>query len=209
METIMSETVTLTAAARDRVGKGASRALRRTGRVPAVIYGAGQHPAAIHIEEKALVKALETGHFMTTVFAIEHPGGTERAIPKDVQFNVVTDRPEHVDFLRVAADSRLRVMVPVRIADEDASPGIKRGGVVNMVRHEVELWVAADAIPEEIVVSLKGLDVGDSVHISAVTLPAGAAPTITDRDFTIATIAAPSGLRSEEAAAAAEGEAKA
>lgn len=198
----MSETVTLTAAARDRVGKGASRALRRTGRVPAVIYGAGQAPAAIHIEEKALVKALETGHFMTTVFAIEHPGGTERAIPKDVQFNVVTDRPEHVDFLRVAADSRLRVMVPVRVVDEDASPGVRRGGVVGLVRHEVELWVSADAIPEELAVSVKGLDVGESVHISAVTLPEGATPVIADRDFTIATIAAPSGLKAEEAAAA-------
>ncbi|MFN3287236.1 MAG: 50S ribosomal protein L25/general stress protein Ctc [Sphingomonadaceae bacterium] len=201
----MSETVTLTAAARDRVGKGASRALRRTGRVPAVIYGAGQPPAAIHIEEKALVKALETGHFMTTVFAIEHPGGTERAIPKDVQFNVVTDRPEHVDFLRVAADSRLRVMVPVRVVDEDASPGVRRGGVVGLVRHEVELWVSADAIPEELVVSVKGLDVGESVHISAVTLPEGATPVITDRDFTIAAIAAPSGLKAEEAAAAEAG----
>jgi len=206
----MSDTVTLTADARDRVGKGASRALRRTGRVPAVIYGAGQPATAIHLEEKRLMKALETGHFMTTIFEIAHPGGSERAIPKDVQFNVVTDRPEHVDFLRVSADSRVRVMVPVRVVDEDASPGIRRGGVVNMVRHEVELDVRSDAIPEDIVISLKGLDVGDSVHISAVTLPEGATPTITDRDFTIATIAAPSGLKSEEAAAAAtEGEAKA
>ena len=204
----MSDTVTLTADARDRVGKGASRALRRTGRVPAVIYGAGQPATAIHLEEKRLVKALETGHFMTTVFEIVHPGGTERVVPKDVQFNVVTDRPEHLDFLRIAADSRIRVMVPVRVTDEELSPGIRRGGVVNMVRHEIELDVRADAIPEDIAISLKGLDVGDSVHISAVALPEGAMPTITDRDFTIATIAAPSGLKSEEAAAA-EDEAKA
>lgn len=196
----MSEAVTLKADARE-AGKGAARALRRTGRVPAVIYGAKGAPVAIHIEEKNLVKVLHTGHFMTTLFRIEHPGGVEQAIPRDLQLHVVSDRPVHVDFLRVSADTRVTVMVPVRFTDEEASPGIKRGATLNIVRHEIELECAADHIPEDIEISLAGRDVGESIHISAVTLPEGAKPVI-DRDFTIATIAVPSALRSADDAAA-------
>ena len=200
----MSDALTLAASARDRAGKGASRALRRTGRVPAVIYGAGETATGIHLEEKVLVKHLSTGHFLNTRFAIELDGATHLTLPRDVQFHPVTDRPIHVDFLRLGVGSRITVAVPVRFVDEELSPGIKRGATINVVRHEIELVCDADNIPEEIVISLKGRDVPDSIHISSIVLPAGATPAITDRDFTIATIAAPSAMRSAEDAAPVE-----
>lgn len=203
----MSDVLTLKAEARPRAGKGASRAMRREGRVPAVIYGNKQEPLAIHVEEKRLAKLLQTGHFMNSVLEIEVDGATHRALPRDVQFHPVTDRPMHVDFLRVAADSLITVNVPVRFENEGASPGLKRGGVLNVVRHEIELRCPADSIPDDIVVDVAGFDVGESIHISAVKLPRGV-ETVIDRDFTIATIAAPSGLKSQEAAEA-DAEAKA
>lgn len=194
----MSDQLTLSAETRDRAGKGASRALRREGRVPAVIYGNNQEPETIHVEEKALVKALGTGHFMNSVVEIDIAGKKTRTLPKDVAFHVVNDRPLHVDFLRISKDAKVEVAVPVHFANEDASPGLKRGGVLNIVRHELELVCDADKIPEEITIDVTGYDVGDSIHISNVTLPAGAASAITDRDFTIATIVAPSALKSSE-----------
>jgi large subunit ribosomal protein L25 len=196
----MSDVLTLAAEPRARIGKGASRAARREGRVPAVIYGAGEPPLSIHLEEKTLAKQIASGHFMTSVVEIQVDGAAHRALPRDVQYHPVTDRPIHVDFLRVAADTMVAVEVPVRFVNEEASPGLKRGGVLNIVRHEVELRCPAAEIPEELVVDLTGFEVGDSIHISVVTLPAGAKPTI-ERDFTIATLVAPSGLKSEEAAA--------
>ena len=201
----MSVVLTLAAEARDRAGKGASRAVRREGRVPAVIYGNKEAAVSIHVEEKRLVKLLSTGHFMNSVVEIELDGKTHRTLPRDVQFHPVTDRPIHVDFLRVSANALITVNVPVRFENEAASPGLKRGGVLNVVRHEVEVKVPANAIPDDIVVDVTGFDVGDSIHISAVKLPKNVTPVI-DRDFTIATIAAPSGLKSQEAAEeAAEG----
>lgn len=200
----MSDVLTLPAEARAKVGKGASRAVRRQGRVPAVVYGGGEAPLAIHVEEKLLMKQLETGHFMNSVVEIELDGVRHRTLPRDVQFHVVTDRPVHADFLRITADSTVTVEIPVRFVNEPASPGLKRGGVLNVVRHEVEVRVPADRIPEELVVDLTGFDIGASIHISSVALPEGARPVI-ERDFTIATIVAPSGLKSEEAAS--EGEA--
>lgn len=194
----MSETLKLAAELRDKAGKGASRAVRRTGRVPAVIYGAGQPATPIHVEEKLLVRQLSGGHFMNSVVEIELDGQVIRTLPRDVQFHVVTDRPIHVDFLRVAAGSTITVAVPVHFVDEDKSPGMKRGAVLNIVRHEVQVDCAPDAIPGELTISLAGRDVGDSIHISAVTLPAGVVPHIHDRDFTIATLVAPSALKSEE-----------
>ena len=194
----MSEQLTLTAETRDRAGKGASRELRNSGRVPAVVYGANQEPLGIHVEEKVLAKMLSTGHFMNSVVMIDAGGKTTRTLPKDVQFHPVTSRPVHVDFLRIGEHSKVTVAVPVRFVDEEESPGIKRGAVLNIVKHDVELSVDAAEIPDDIEISLKGLDVGDSIHISAVTLPKGATPTITDRDFTIATIVAPSALKSDE-----------
>lgn len=202
----MSEQLTLSAETRDRAGKGASRAMRRQGRVPAVIYGDKQEPLSIHIEEKALVKLLNTGFFMNSVVMVDVGGKANRTLPKDVQFHPVTDRPLHVDFLRISEHAKVTVGVPVKFVNEEASKGLKRGGVLNIVRHELELVCDAASIPDEIEIDLAGLDIGDSIHISNVTLPGSAKSVIEDRDFTIATVVAPSGVKAEaaEAAAAAE-----
>ena len=200
----MSETLTLSAETRDRAGKGASRALRREGRVPAVIYGGNEEPVTIHLEEKALVKALGTGHFFNSIVELTVGGATLRTLPKDVAFHPVNDRPLHADFLRLAKDAVVHVNVPVVFANEAASPGLKKGGVLNIVRHELELVCAPDAIPDDIVIDVTGREVGDSIHISHVALPAGVTSAITDRDYTIATIVAPSALKSEAGEAAAE-----
>ncbi|MEA3063752.1 MAG: large subunit ribosomal protein [Sphingomonadales bacterium] len=204
----MSEQLTLSAETRERVGKGASRAMRREGRVPAVVYGNKEEPLAVHVEEKALMKMLGTGHFMNSVVMVDVAGGpTARTLPKDVQFHPVTDRPLHVDFLRISEHSKVHVNVPIKFVGEDRSRGLKRGGVLNSVRHELELVCDAAEIPDEIEIDLAGLDIGDSLHFSAVTLPRGVESAITDRDFTIATIVPPSGLKMEaEDAAAAEAE---
>ena len=194
----MSDQLGLAAETRDRVGKGASRALRRQGRVPAVIYGNNQEPASVHLEEKALVKALMTGHFMNSVVTV----AGVRTLPKDVTFHPVTERPVHVDFLRIGEHTTVHVQVPVVFTDEEESPGLKAGGTLNIVRHELELVVDAADIPSEISISLRGKNVGDSIHISEVTLPQGATSAIEDRDFTIATLAIPSAMRSETDAAA-------
>ena len=203
----MSEQLTLSAETRERAGKGASRHLRREGRVPAVIYGNNEDPLSIHVEEKALVKALSGGHFMNSVVMIDAGAAPVRTLPKDVQFHPVTDRPLHVDFLRISEHAKVHVDVPIHFVDEDKSKGIKRGGVLNQVRHELELICDAAEIPDEIRVSLAGMDIGDSLHISQVKLPAGTESAITDRDFTIATIVSPSvyKVEAEDAVAAAEG----
>src|SRR5437868_7243154 len=200
----MSEQLTLSAETRERAGKGASRALRREGRVPAVVYGNNEEPLSVHLEEKALVKALSSGHFMNSVVMIDAGGTPARTLPKDVQFHPVTDRPLHVDFLRISEHAKVHVDVPIHFVDEDKSKGIKRGGVLNQVRHDLELICDAAEIPEEIVISLAGLDIGDSLHISAVALPKGVESAITDRDFTIATIVPSSGVQSEASDAAAD-----
>ncbi len=204
----MSDQLTLSAEPRERAGKGASRALRREGRVPAVIYGNNQEPETIHLEEKALIKALMTGHFSNSIVEVTVGGTTTRTLPKDVAFHPVSDRPLHVDFMRLAKDATVHVEVPVVFANEEASPGLKRGGVLNIVRHELELICDSARIPDEISIDVTGFDIGDSIHISNVTLPDGATSAITDRDFTIATIVAPSGLKSQEGdTTKAEGEA--
>jgi large subunit ribosomal protein L25 len=190
----MSESLTLSAETRDRVGKGASRALRREGRIPAVIYGNKEEPQSIHLAERELMKLLGTGHFMNSVVMVNG----ERTLPKDVTFDVVSDRPVHVDFLRISEHASVHVNVPIVFTDEEESAGITRGGVLNVVRHELELIVDAADIPDQIEISLKGVELGDSIHISAVALPRGATSAITDRDFTIATIVAPSALKSSE-----------
>jgi large subunit ribosomal protein L25 len=200
----MSEQLTLAAETREQVGKGASRSLRREGRVPAVVYGNKQEPLAIHVEEKALMRLLMTGHFMNSVVMIENGKTPIRTLPKDVTFDVVTDRPLHADFLRIGEHTTVHVNVPVVFTDEEESRGIKRGGVLNVVRHELELICDAADIPSEITISLKGTDVGDSVHISQVKLPKGTKSAIDDRDFTIATLIAPSALKSEAVEQAAE-----
>jgi len=194
----MSDQLTLSAEVRERAGKGASRALRREGRVPAVIYGNNEEPTLVHVEEKLLNKLLGTGHFFNSVVMMEVNGKAVRTLPKDVEFHPVTDRPLHADFLRVGEHTTVSVNVPVVFANEAASPGLKRGGVLNIVRHEVELICDAAEIPDDLVVDLTGFEVGDSIHISAVKLPKGAKTAIDDRDFTLATIVAPSSLKSEE-----------
>jgi len=194
----MSDALTLPAEARERAGKGASRVLRREGRVPAVIYGGKEEPTPIHVEAKELVRQLGTGHFMNSIVMIEIGGKQVRTLPKDVCLHPVTDRPLHVDFLRLAKDAKIHVAVPVVFVNEDDSPGLKKGGVLNVVRHELELVCESDKIPGEIELNLAGLDIGDSIHISHVTLPEGSASAITDRDFTIATIVAPSAMKQTE-----------
>ena len=191
----MSDALTLPAEMRERAGKGASRALRRDGRVPAVIYGGKEEPTTIHVEEKELVKLLMTGHFMNSIVEVTVDGKKTRTLPKDVALHPVSDRPVHVDFLRLAKGAKIDVNVPVVFTNEEESPGLKKGGVLNVVRHELELICEADKIPGEIEIDVTGLEVGDSVHISAVTLPAGSESAITDRDFTIATVVAPSALK--------------
>jgi large subunit ribosomal protein L25 len=192
----MSEALNLPAEARERAGKGASRAIRREGRTPAVIYGGKEEPTLIHVEEKELVRQLMTGHFMNSIVNIEIGGKTVRTLPKDVAFHPVTDRPTHVDFLRMTGDSMVEVLVPVVFTNEEASPGLKKGGVLNIVRHELELLCPNADIPEEIEIDVTGKEIGDAIHISEVTLPKGVKSVITDRDFTIATLIAPSGLKS-------------
>ena len=208
----MSDALTLPAELRERAGKGASRELRRDGRVPAVIYGGKEEPLAIHVEAKELARQLGSGHFMNSIVMVEVGGKAVRVLPKDVALHPVTDRPLHADFLRLAKDASIHVEVPVVFVNEEASPGLKRGGVLNVVRHELELVCESDKIPDDIQIDVTGLDVGDSIHISQVNLPAGSASAIIDRDFTIATVVAPSGMRSEaaegEVEAGAEGEAE-
>lgn len=196
----MSDQMTLAAEARDRVGKGASRLLRRQGRVPAVIYGQNQTPAAIHLEEKALVRALSTGHFMNTVVTV----GGVRTLPKDVAFDVVTDRPVHVDFLRIGEHTAVTVAVPIVFVDQDQCEGLEAGGVLNITAHELELVVDASDIPSELTVSLKGRAVGESIHLSDLTLPAGAKATHDDPAFLIATIVPPTVPTAADEAADAE-----
>lgn len=204
----MSEQLTLPAETRGRAGKGASRALRRDGRVPAVIYGEKKEPLSIHVEEKLLTKMLHTGHFMNSVVMVDVAGTANRTLPKAVDFHPVSSRPIHVDFLRIGEHTKVTVAIPVRFDNEDDSPGLKRGGVLNVVQHEIELVCDAAHIPDELHVDLTGLEIGDSIHISQVKLPDGVVPAIEDRDFTVATIVAPSAMKSEEdeAAATAEGE---
>lgn len=202
----MSEALTLPAETRERAGKGASRALRRDNRIPAVIYGGKEEPLMIHLEQKELVRQLMTGHFMNSIVMIEIGGKSVRVLPKDVAFHPVTDVPTHVDFLRLSKDAKIEVEIPVVFVNQEASPGLKKGAVLNVVRHELVLMCVSDKIPDEIEIDVTGLEVGDSIHISSVKMPEGSEVQF-DRDYTVATIVAPSALRSkDDVTAAAEGE---
>mgnify|MGYP001826304328 CR=1 FL=1 len=194
----MAKPVLLEAKARDRAGKGAARAVRREGRVPAVIYGDKKDPQLISLDYRDTWKHIQTGRFLATLVDVDVDGDKVRASPRDVQFDPVRDFLSHVDFLRLGKGARIAVSGPCNFLNEEESPGIRRGGVLNVVRYDIEVYCPADAIPEEFEVDLTGLDIGDGVHISAVKLPEGIEPTISDRDFTICTIAAPAGLQSEE-----------
>jgi large subunit ribosomal protein L25 len=198
----MAETKKLAASVRSGTGKGAARSVRREGRIPAVIYGGGEAPQPISLDRKTATQLIYAGHFLTTIFDLDVDGKSERVIPRDYQLDVVKDTPLHVDFLRLKAGSRLRVDVPVHFVNAEIAPGIKRGGTLNVVRHTVELLVPADAIPEFLTADLTGYDINDALHISAIKLPEGCKPTITDRDFTVATIVPPT-VSGEEASTAA------
>jgi len=201
----MTETHRLDAQVRTRAGKGAARRDRRAGRVPAVIYGGNSDPAMITLEPGDLDREIyQKPGFFTRLYDIRIDGrqSKELAICRDLQLDPVTDRPIHLDFLRVSAKTEVTVQVPVHFTDHEESPGLERGGVLDVVRHEIELLCQADNIPPHIEASLKGFDINDSVHISHVALPEGSRPTIEDRDFTIANISAPSGLKAEIAAEA-------
>lgn len=195
----MSRTTSvLTAEARERVGKGSARELRRNGMVPAVIYGDKQPPVSISISRNEITKLIFGGGFMTTTFNVEVGKDKYMVLPKDYQLDPVRDFVMHVDFLRISEKSIVTVAVPVHFINDETCPGIKKGGVLNIVRHEVEFHCPANAIPDSITVDLGSAQLGDSIHISSVDLPKNVTPVITDRDFTIATIAAPAGLKSDE-----------
>jgi len=200
----MSDIHTLSAEPKERAGKGAARAARRAGRIPGVIYGAKQPPMMVTLDPQEMSREIRGGGFFTTLFDVQVNGTSERVLARDLQLHPVSERPLHVDFLRVSSTTVVEVEVPCHFENEEESPGIKRGGVLNIVRHTLELTCRADAIPNEIVIDLTGLDIGDSVHISQIDLPEGVKPTITDRDFTVASIAAPSVVKDE--AEEAEGE---
>jgi large subunit ribosomal protein L25 len=200
--TDMAATKQLAAVARSGTGKGAARSVRREGRVPGVIYGGGETAEPISLDFKEVNQLINAGHFLTTIFELDLKGRKERVLPRDYQLDVVTDRPLHVDFLRLKTGSRVRIQTPVHVVNQDKSPGIKRGGALNLVLHAIELWAPAEAIPDSVTIDLAGLDIHDSVHISGITLPEGCKPVNALEDFTIATVVPPT-VYTEEAPAAA------
>ena len=203
----MSAVKQIQAVARDRVGKGAARAVRCEGQVPAVIYGGGEPATPIALDFNQTKQMIFAGHFLTTIFEIDVNGRTTRAIPRDYQLDPVRDFPVHVDFLRLSEGQTLRVTVPVHVVGQENSPGLKRGGTLQVVGHAVELLVPADAIPDAVEVSVAALDIGGTAHLSDIVLPPGAKSLAQD-DVTLVTVVAPSGLHEDtaagDAAAAAE-----
>lgn len=202
----MSGNTTMTAEPRDRAGKGAARATRRSGRVPAVIYGDHKDPILVSVEPVELMQHLQKSGFYSMLMDLNVAGEHHRVLPRDVQFHPVTDTPMHVDFMRIGKGTRITVMIPIHVKDEEKCAGLKRGGVLNQVRHEVEVRCDPENIPEMITLSLEGLDIGDALRISDAGLPDNVKPTITDRDFVLVTIAAPTVVKDEAAEAQAEGE---
>ena len=199
----MADIHTIRAETRDRAGKGPARSTRRSGRVPGVIYGEKEPPHLISVDPRELLGEMHHPGFLARLIHVEVDGKPHRALPRDVQLDPVTDLPIHVDFMRVGVGTRITVAVPVMFTSQESAPGLKRGGILNIVRHDIDLVCSVDNIPDHITISLDGLDIGDSIHISMVTLPEGVRPTITDRNFTIASIAAPTAVREEQLAAAA------
>lgn len=184
----MSKQITFNVEVRERTGKGGAREARRNGFVPGVLYGGGEDPVAINLKKGEVIRAINTGQFLSSTAQLVHEGKKQLVIPQAIQMHPVSDQPEHVDLFRVKRDQIITVEVTVNFVNEEASPGLKKGGALNVVRHAVELNVRADSIPDELVADLTGLDIGDNVKISNIDLPGGAEPTITDRDFTIASV---------------------
>jgi large subunit ribosomal protein L25 len=189
----MSDIISFTAEKRERAGKGVARALRREGLVPAVIYGDNKEPEGVSLSRKDFTKLYNTGRLMSTLLDIEVDGKKTRVLTRDLQLHPVRDDIMHADFLRLSKGTKIAVEVQVIFLNEDTCPGLKTGGVLNVVRYTVELNCPADSIPDSIEVDLASVNMGDSVHISDITLPDGVVPVISDRDFTIATIAVPAG----------------
>ena len=187
----MAQVSEIKASARTRAGTGGAREVRRQAAVPGVIYGDGGAPENIALQSNELVNLMNRGRFLSTVIELDLDGAKTRVIPREVQMHPVSGKLVHVDFQRVSAGSRIRVSVPVRFVNEALSPGLKRGGVLNIVRHEVEVTCPADAIPDHFEFDLEGLEIGRSIHISATKMPEGVKPTIVNRDFTVATVAGP------------------
>jgi large subunit ribosomal protein L25 len=207
----MRETLDLKVEPRGKTGKGAAYQARKAGRIPGIVYGGDKEPENVHVDARTLSRLHETGSFLQTLVMLETEGKKTRVIPRAVQLDPVTDRPVHIDFLRLTPGGTISLDIPVRFRGHEVSPGIKKGGVVNIVRHEVALLCPVDNIPEYIEGDLSALDIGDSLHISAFALPAGTRPMIRGRDFTVATMAAPTTFTEETptAAAAVEGAAAA
>jgi large subunit ribosomal protein L25 len=199
----MPELISLNAESRPRAGKGPARAIRRAGRVPAIVYGDDKEPALISLEPRELQRCLARPGFFNHLVEITVDGTTHRTLPREVQYHPVTDAPIHIDFQRVSAGAQVHVTVPVVFINHERSGGLRRGGILNVVRHGVEMLCSVDNIPERLVVNLDGLDIGDSIHIGAVEMPEGARPAVHERDFTIASIAASSAVREVAAQAAA------
>ncbi len=204
----MRETLELKVEPRSKLGKGAAYQTRKSGLIPGIIYGGGSAPEPVQVDERTLGRLHGTGALMQTLVMLELSGKKTRVLPRAVQLDPVTDRPVHIDFLRLKPGGRVTLDIPVRFRGHENSPGLKLGGVVNVVRHEVALLCPVDEIPEYIEGDLSGLDIGDSLHISAFTLPPGVKPMIRERDFTVATVAPPTTYIEETpvAAAAVEGE---
>ena len=206
----MTETHRMDAQPRTRVGKGAARRDRRNGRIPGVIYGNGQAPEKITVEPGNLDRELNTPGFFTRLYDLRIEGRKSRelAVCRDLQRDPVTDLPIHLDFLRVSATTEVTISVPVHFHNHEKSPGLERGATLDVIRHDVELVSRADSIPSYVDVDLSAFDVGASVHISHVPLPEGVRPAIQDRDFTIATLSAPRGMKvaTQEESESGEGE---
>jgi len=207
----MAEAGVLEIKVREQAGKGGARAARRSGQIPGILYGGSEAPLLISVDDRSMRTAMHAPGFFSKPLHLKLDGKKLQVLPREVQVHPVTEAPVHVDFMRVSADSRIKIQVPVRFENEGASPGLKRGGVLNIVRHEIEVVCSVSAIPDFFLIDLAGLDIGDSVHISKVTMPPGVRPTIA-RNFTVASVAAPTVAAIEEEkpeAAATEGEAAA
>ena len=198
----MPEIISLNAEPRPSAGKGAARATRRGGRVPGIIYGDGKEPTQISLEPRELSRAINRAGFFATIVDVSVDGAVHRTLAREVQYHPVTDTALHVDFMRVAAGGRVTVRVPVSFIHHDAAPGLRRGGILNVIRHSVDIVCAVDAIPDRLVVDLNGLEIGDSIHIETVAMPEGVRPVLGSRDSTIASVAASSAVREEALAAA-------
>lgn len=198
----MPEVISLSAEPRTRAGKGAARATRRAGRVPGVIYGDGKDPVTISLEPRELSRAINRAGFFATIVDVSVEGSVHRTLPREVQYHPVSDAALHVDFMRVGAGAQVHVSVPVSFVNHEAAPGLRRGGILNIVRHSIDIVCSVDAIPDRVVVDLTGLEIGSSIHVERVAMPQGVRSTLSSRDSTIASIAASSAVREEAMAAA-------